>query len=320
VTITGKAAINRPAPTGSRSMTSQLVLIALLDGIAYAALVFIVSVGLTLIFGVLRVLNIAHGSLYAVGAYTAASFGIWIAATKISPWLSYPTLAIAAAIVGITLGSAIERLLLQRIYDKEEVLQLLATFAVFMILDDAQRLIWGVQPYFAATPLRLLGNVRIGAVTYTVYQIVLLPIAAVAVLVGLRFYLRYATSGRVILAVAEDREAARAIGINVSRVYLTTFIIGAVLAALGGSLASPTTSILPGMGTDMLVLSFAVAASAGLGRIEGAAITALLIGLGRSVAVYWAPELDVLVPYLIMTLVLLVRPQGMFSTLESRRI
>jgi len=301
-------------------MTSQLVLIALLDGIAYAALVFIVSVGLTLIFGVLRVLNIAHGSLYAVGAYTAASFGIWITAAKISPWLSYPTLAIAAAIVGITLGSAIERLLLQRIYDKEEVLQLLATFAVFMILDDAQRLIWGVQPYFAATPLRLLGNVQIGTVTYTVYQIVLLPVAAVAVLVGLRFYLRYAASGRVILAVAEDREAARAIGINVSRVYLTTFIIGAVLAALGGSLASPTTSILPGMGTDMLVLSFAVAASAGLGRIEGAAITALLIGLGRSVAVYWAPELDVLVPYLIMTLVLLVRPQGMFSTFQSRRI
>ena len=148
----------------------------------------------------------------------------------------------------------------------------------------------------------------------------LIPVAAVVILVGLRFYLRYATSGRVILAVAEDREAARAIGINVSQVYLTTFIIGAVLAALGGSLASPTTSILPGMGTDMLVLSFAVAASAGLGRIEGAAITALLIGLGRSVAVYWAPELDVLVPYLIMTLVLLVRPQGMFSTFRSRRI
>ncbi len=301
-------------------MTSQLLLIAALDGIAYAALVFIVSVGLTLIFGVLRVLNIAHGSLYAVGAYTAASFGIWIASAKISPWLSYPALAVAAGIVGIVLGSAIERLLLQRIYEKEEVLQLLATFAVFMILDDAQRLIWGVQPYFMATPLKLLGNVQIGAITYTAYQIILLPAVAVLVLVGLRLYLRHATSGRVILAVAEDRETARAIGINVSRVYLTTFVIGAVLAALGGSLASPTTSILPGMGTDMLVLSFAVAASAGLGRIEGAAVTALLIGLGRSIAVYWAPELDVLVPYLIMALVLLVKPQGMFSTFQSRRI
>jgi branched-chain amino acid transport system permease protein len=301
-------------------MTPELLLIAALDGIAYAALVFLVAVGLTLIFGVLRVLNIAHGSLYAVGAYAAASLGIGIAAARLSPWLSFPALAVAAAIVGIVLGSAIERLLLQRIYDKEEALQLLATFAVFMMLDNAQRLIWGVQPYFVATPLQLLGNVQIGNITYTAYQIILLPAVALAVLIGLRLFLRHTISGRVILAVAEDREAARVIGINVSRVYLSTFVIGAILASLGGSLASPTTSILPGMGTDMLVLSFAVAASAGLGRIEGAAITALLIGLGRSVAVYWAPELDVLVPYLIMTLVLLVKPQGLFGTLQARRI
>src|SRR3954447_595745 len=146
-------------------MTPELLLIAALDGIAYAALVFLVAVGLTLIFGVLRVLNIAHGSLYAVGAYAAASLGIGIAAARLSPWLSFPALAVAAAIVGIVLGSAIERLLLQRIYDKEEALQLLATFAVFMMLDNAQRLIWGVQPYFVATPLQLLGNVQIGNIT-----------------------------------------------------------------------------------------------------------------------------------------------------------
>ena len=301
-------------------MTPDLLLIAALDGIAYAALVFLVAVGLTLIFGVLRVLNIAHGSLYAVGAYTAASFGLWIAAANVSPWLSFPAMVVAAAVVGIVLGTAIERTLLQRIYEKEEVLQLLATFAVFMILDNAQRLIWGVQPYFAAGPLQLLGNVEVGNITYTAYQIILLPAVALAVLIGLRLFLRHTTSGRVILAVAEDREAARVIGINVSRVYLSTFILGAILAALGGALASPTTSILPGMGTDMLVLSFAVAASAGLGRVEGAAITALLIGLGRSIAVYWAPEFDVLVPYLIMSLVLLFKPQGLFGTFQARRI
>ena len=301
-------------------MPFTLLLIAALDGIAYAALVFLVAVGLTLIFGVLRVLNVAHGSVYALGAYVAASFSIWIAATNISPWLSYPALAVAAAVVGIVIGTAIERALLQRIYDKEEVLQLLATFAVFMILDNAQRLIWGVQPYFVAQPMQLLGNIQIGAITYTAYQIIVLPAAAILVLIGLRLFLRYTISGRVILAVAEDRETAYAIGIDVSRVYLSTFVIGSILAALGGSLASPTTSILPGMGTDMLVLSFAVAASAGLGRIEGAAITALMIGLGRSVAVYWAPELDVLVPYLIMALVLLVKPEGLFGTFQARRI
>jgi branched-chain amino acid transport system permease protein len=301
-------------------MSFDLLLIATLDGIAYAALVFLVAVGLTLIFGVLRVLNVAHGSLYAVGAYVAASIGLGISAAQLSPWLSFPALLIAACMVGVVLGSLIERLLLQRIYDKEEVLQLLATFAVFMVLDNAQRLVWGVQPYFVSAPLQLLGNVQVGAITYTAYQIILLPAVAILVLVGLRLFLRKTTSGRVILAVAEDRETARAIGINVSRVYLSTFVIGAILAALGGSLASPTTSILPGMGTDMLVLSFAVAATAGLGRVEGAAITALMIGLGRSVAVYWAPELDVLVPYLIMSLVLLFKPQGLFGTFQARRI
>jgi branched-chain amino acid transport system permease protein len=304
----------------AKIMTLGLLLIATLDGIAYAALVFLVAVGLTLIFGVLRVLNVAHGSFYAVGAYAAASLGLWLGAANLSPWLSYPALAVAACVVGIALGTAIERTLLQRIYEKEEVLQLLATFATFMILDNLQRMIWGVQPYFVATPLQLLGNIQIGSITYTVYQIILLPVVAILVLIGLRLFLRRTTSGRVILAVAEDRETARAIGVNVSRVYLSTFVIGSVLAALGGALASPTTSILPGMGTDMLVLSFAVAASAGLGRIEGAAITALLIGLGRSIAVYWAPEFEVLVPYLIMSLVLLFKPQGLFGTFQARRI
>ena len=216
-------------------MTSQLVLIALLDGIAYAALVFIVSVGLTLIFGVLRVLNIAHGSLYAVGAYTAASFGIWIAAAKISPWLSYPTLAIAAAIVGITLGSAIERLLLSGSTTRKKCC---SSFDLRRIHDPRRcpAADMGRAAIFRATPLRLLGNVQIGAVTYTVYQIVLLPVAAVAVLVGLRFYLRYATSGRVSLAVAEDREA-RALSASMCRgAYLARSLLGRSLRRLAAPL------------------------------------------------------------------------------------
>ena len=145
-------------------MSAQLVLLACLDGVAYAALVFMVAVGLTLIFGVLRILNVAHGSFYAVGAYTAASFGLGIGAAGLSPWLTFPALIVSAALVGGVLGVLIERQLLQRIYVKEEVLQLLVTFAVFMILEDVQRLVWGVQPYFVDTPLRLLGvaSVAIG--------------------------------------------------------------------------------------------------------------------------------------------------------------
>jgi branched-chain amino acid transport system permease protein len=122
------------------------------------------------------------------------------------------------------------------------------------------------------------------------------------------------------MAVTEDREAATAIGIDPNRVFLRTFILGAILAALGGALASPTTSLLPGIGTEMIVLSFAVAATAGLGQIEGAAVAALMIGLARAFAIYTYPELEVLVPYAIMVLVLLVRPQGLFGTTRLRRI
>ena len=299
-------------------MNSTLFVLASLDGLAYAALVFLVSVGLSLIFGVLRIVNVAHGSLYAFGAYLAATLSLLV--TPISPWLTYPALLVASLVIGIVAGGLIERLLLSRVYGREEVLQLLITFAVFMIMDNLQRLIWGVQPIYAAEPLKLLPNISIFGVSYTSYQVIVLPVVAVLALFGLRYFLRRTLMGSVILAVTEDREAATAIGINAQKVYLITFIIGATLAALGGALASPTTSLVPGMGTEMIVLSFAVAATAGLGQIEGTAITALAIGMARAFVIYLQPEFEVLVPYLIMVAVLLVRPEGLFGATKLRKI
>lgn len=299
-------------------MNSTLFVLASLDGLSYAALVFLVSVGLSLIFGVLRIVNVAHGSLYAFGAYLAVTLSLLV--TPISPWLTYPALLVASLVIGIVAGGLIERLLLSRVYGREEVLQLLITFAVFMIMDNLQRLIWGVQPIYAAEPLKLLPNISIFGVSYTSYQVIVLPIVAVLALFGLRYFLRRTLMGSVILAVTEDREAATAIGINAQRVYLITFIIGATLAALGGALASPTTSLVPGMGTEMIVLSFAVAATAGLGQIGGTAIAALAIGMARAFVIYLQPEFEVLVPYLIMVAVLLVRPEGLFGATKLRKI
>jgi branched-chain amino acid transport system permease protein len=299
-------------------MNTTLFVLASLDGLSYAALVFLVSVGLSLIFGVLRIVNVAHGSLYAFGAYLAATLSLLV--TPISPWLTYPALLVASLVIGIVAGGLIERLLLSRVYGREEVLQLLITFAVFMIMDNLQRMIWGVQPIYAAEPLKLLPNVSIFGVSYTSYQVIVLPIVAVLALFGLRYFLRRTLMGSVILAVTEDREAATAIGINAQKVYLITFVIGATLAALGGALASPTTSLVPGMGSEMIVLSFAVAATAGLGQIEGTAITALAIGMARAFVIYLQPEFEVLVPYLIMVAVLLVRPEGLFGATKLRKI
>lgn len=297
-----------------------MLLLAALDGLAYGSLIFLVAVGLSLIFGVLGIINIAHGSFYAIGAYVASAGVLAMGAMGLPAWLAFPFLLVAAALVGTVVGGLVEIALLRHVYGKEEVLQLIVTFAVFMILEDAQKVVFGVQPYFANAPMNWLGTVEVFGIFYTKYQLILMPLVALAVLIGLRAFLRRTSFGRAIVAVTQDREAATAMGIDAARVYLITFIIGASLAALGGALASATTSLTPGIGAGTLVLSFAVAATAGLGRIEGAAVAALLIGLGRSAAVYFAPEFDVLIPYLIMMLVLLVRPQGLFSTVQTRKV
>ncbi|HWL79905.1 MAG TPA: branched-chain amino acid ABC transporter permease [Roseomonas sp.] len=298
--------------------------LAALDGLSNAAAIFMVAVGLNLVFGVLRVLNVAHGSLYAIGGYTAASLGLLLTASGLPDWLAYPLLLVAALLVGAVLGPPIEKLLLRRTRQHEPVLQLLITFALFMILEDLQKLVWGVQPVVNDTPLRLLGTVDVpfGAdvIPFTTYQLFVLPGVALVTLAALAWFLRRTLAGRMIVAVTADAEAARAMGIDAGRVMLLTFTAGAALAALGGALASPTVSLVPGVGAQTIVLSFAVVATAGLGQVEGAAIAALLIGLGRAFAVYFEPELEVVIPYLIMVLVLLVRPQGLFGVVETRRI
>lgn len=301
-------------------MDASLVALALMDGVSYAALLFVVALGLTLIFGVMRILNIAHGSLYAWGGYFAATLGMAIANFGLPAWLGLPALFLAAIVIGGFLGTVLEWALLRRILDKDPILQLLVTFAAFMVLEDLQRLIWGVQPIFVSDVVNQLGTMTVAGVTYTRYQLLVIPLVAVAAFVGLRWFLGRTAVGRQVTAVTHNREIATAMGVNTNRVTWLTIALGGALGALGGALASPTTSFTPGIGADMMVLSFAVVATAGLGQIGGAALAALMIGLARSFAVYLLPEAEVLMPYLIMVAVLLVRPEGLFTTVAARRI
>lgn len=301
-------------------MDANLIALALMDGVSYAALLFLVALGLTLIFGVMRILNIAHGSLYAWGGYFAATLGLAIGNFGLPAWLGLPALFVAALVIGGLLGTVLEFALLRRILDKDPILQLLVTFAAFMVLEDLQRLIWGVQPVFVSEVVNQLGTLEVVGVTYTRYQLLVLPAVAVAAFAGLRWFLRSTALGRQVTAVTHHREVATAMGVNTHRVTWLTIAIGGALGALGGALASPTTSFTPGIGADMMVLSFAVVATAGLGQIGGAALAALMIGLARSFAVYLLPEAEVLMPYLIMVGVLLLRPEGLFSTTAARRI
>lgn len=301
-------------------MNLDTFMLAVMDGLSYASLLFLVALGMTLVFGVMRILNMAHGSVYAFGGYAAASIGLWAAAAGLPDAWSLAVLVLAAVLVGTVLGALMETSLLRRIYDKEPMLQLLVTFAAFMIFEDLQRMIFGTQPYSYSAIVDFLGVVDILGITYTRYQLFVLPGTALAIFFGLRSFLKYSRMGKQIVAVAHHREVSMAMGINVKRICLLTFIVGSILGALGGALALPTSSWVPGNGAEMIVLSFAVVATAGLGQIEGALVAAVLIGLARAFSVYLLPELEVLVPYLIMVLVLLFKPQGLFSVAQARRV
>lgn len=289
------------------------------DALANAALIFFVAVGLTLVFSVLRILNVAHGSLYSIGAYVAATSGLWLLSAGLNPWLSFPLLLLSAAFVAALFGPLIERTLVRWTYGKSEAVQILVTFGLFLILEDLQRIVFGVQSIYQDTPMSLLGTSQIGGIVYLNYQLLLIALA-VLVLVGLRVFIRRARLGRLLTAVVADREVSEAMGINTNQVFLIAFTLGAFLAALGGALATPTTGVAPGLGAETMVLAFAVAAIGGLGQVEGAALAALIVALARVLAIYYAPQLDAVAPYLVMLCVLLIRPYGLFGTTKARRI
>ena len=295
------------------------MLAVLFDGVLYSSWLFLMAAGLTLIYGVMRILNIAHGSLYALGAYAAASLGgAWVAA-GFAPAGTFLMLALAVLLVGVVMGPLIERGLLRWMYGKDEIVLLLVTYAVFLMLEDAIKLVWGVESRLVPEPYALPGNFEIGALTYPVYNLILIAVAVVTGL-GLSWALYYTRRGKLLLAVIHDREMSAAMGINVDRVYLATFTIGAMLAGLGGALTAPMIAASPGIGVEVIVLSFAVVVIGGLGSLGGAALGALMVGLVRSAAVRWWPEGDLFVIYFVMALVLIARPKGLFSAPEARKI
>jgi branched-chain amino acid transport system permease protein len=299
----------------------DLVATIIVDGLIYAGWLFIVSVGLTLVFGVLNILNIAHGSLYAIGAYAAASLvGAYVGAGGDAfPWGSYLALIVAALLVALILGPALERGLLRFFYGRDEVLNVLVTYAVFLILEDVMKLIWGVNPYFVYEPYTLMGTVEIGPLFYVGYDF---AVIAAAIVVGLAVWLilNRTRTGKIVRAVIHDPEMSQTMGVNVPRIYLGSFVAGAFLAALGGALTAPMISVTPGLGVNVMIVAFAVVIIGGLGSIPGAAIGAIMVGVSRAASVHLLPEAELFIIYFVMAIVLLFRPEGLFAKTQARKI
>jgi branched-chain amino acid transport system permease protein len=294
-------------------------LAVLADGIIYSAWLFIAAIGLTLIYGVMKIVNVTHGSFYALGAYAGASLtGAWVARGLPVEW-TYAVLLGGALAVALIVAPLIERGILRFMYARDEVVILLITYALFLILEDTIKLIWGVNPYFAAEPYALLGSFEVAGLPYPTYNLILVGLAVVSG-GGLAWMLQATRVGKLLVSVIHDPEVSRAMGINVGRYYLVTFTFGSLLAALGGAFTAPTVSVVPGLGVEVIVLSFAVVVIGGLGSLPGAALGALIVGLVRSICVHYAPELELFVIYFVMAMVLAFRPRGLFSLAEPRKI
>ncbi len=291
----------------------------LIDGLTYASWLFIVALGLTLVFGVLKILNVAHGSFYALGAYAAATLVGWFATLQFAPWMSIVAMLLAAVAVSALVAPLCERGLLRTFYGRDEVLLVLVTFALFLILEDVTKLIWGVNPLYVSEPYMLFGTVDMGELSYVGYDFVLV-LVAIAVGTVVWWGLNRTRIGKIVLAVIHSEEVASSMGVNVSRIYTLAFGTGIFLAALGGALTAPMISVQPGVSVGVIIVSFAVVIIGGLGSIPGAAIGALIVGLARSAAVHLMPEAELFSIYGVMAIVLMFRPEGLFQRIQARKI
>ncbi len=279
-------------------------LVNLLNGLSWGMLLFLISVGLTTVFGVLGVLNFAHGSFFMLGAYLCMQAMRWFP----SFWLGVAVAPLAVAL----LGAGVERWLLRRVYVRDVSFQLLLTFAVLLVLDDGVRLVWGPGYHVVDPPPVLSGVVPVLGRSYPVYRLFLVA-AGPAVGLALWAFFRLTRWGKVIRAAAMDREMAEGVGIRVPALFTAVFAFGTWLAALGGALAAPHQSVGPAMGERIIIESFIVVVVGGLGSFPGAFVGALLLGLFESFGTVFAGRAQMALPYLVLALVLLVRPRGLFG-------
>lgn len=286
----------------------SFLFIQFLNGLTLAMFLFLIASGLSLIFGILGVLNFAHGSLYMLGAYFTYTVVSYFTSVPLHFWLAILIAPIAVAIV----GGCIEKLLLNRLYIREELYQLLFTYALVLILGDAVKIFWGTDNKSVAKPAVLDGSISIFGRDFPTYNLFMLIIGP-SVALGLWLLLYKTKWGKIIRAAASDRETIGALGINVSRLFTAVFALGTLLGGLGGGLASPIGAVYPGMDVEIIVQTFIVVVIGGLGSLWGPLLGALILGQVTSFGILVFPRFAVIIIYVLMAIVLMTRPWGLLG-------
>jgi branched-chain amino acid transport system permease protein len=288
-------------------MDLSFLTVQVLSALRQAAFLFLISSGLTLVFGVLNILNFAHGALYMLGAY----FIYWITIKIAGPGGFF--LALFLAPLGVAcIAALIETTLLRRIYIQEEIYQLLLTYALVLVIDDLAKIVFGAEYKSVVKPEFLSGSVTLFGATIPIYTLLVLILAPLLALV--LWYLLYRTKlGKIVRATSSDREMADALGINMTALFTLVFAFGAMLAGFGGALAAPVRTVFPGVGTEIIIESFVVVVIGGLGSLWGALVGSLLIGTLETIGIVVFPEFEMALIYLLMVIILAVRPWGLYG-------
>jgi branched-chain amino acid transport system permease protein len=282
--------------------------VQLLNGVQYGLVLFLVASGLTLVFGILRVINLAHGAFYMLGAYLA----YWITAYTGSFWLAL----IGGVAIAFVVGLLLEQIFVKRLYGRDHLAQVLLSFGLILVLDELRHILFGKDVHSVAAPEFLRGSIQLTEVlSYPVYRLAICAFC-LAVAVAIFFVIQKTRIGMIVRAGAENRDMTRALGIPFDVVNRYVFAVGIALAALGGIVVSPISTVFPGMDNQMLILSFVVVVLGGIGSVAGAAIGALLIGISDSFGKVFFPNFSSFTVYVLMAAVLLWRPNGILGRRE----
>ncbi|OGL29498.1 MAG: hypothetical protein A3G97_08970 [Candidatus Rokubacteria bacterium RIFCSPLOWO2_12_FULL_69_21] len=285
-------------------------LIHLLNSLLYASVLFLIAGGLSLIYGVMRIINLAHGNIYAVGAYTTA----WAVGRVLggAPTVVLYALLPVGAVAAAALGAVLEPTLLRPLYKRAEEYQLLITFGLLLVLEDLIRFVWGPYPLAASALFEAPGSLTIGESIYPTYNLAVIVVGGLAA-AALWAFVYKSKFGVILRATSQNMRMASALGVNVNRVYVQAFTLGCFMAGLGGAIVVPQQGAVLGMGVDALILAFVVVVIGGLGSLEGALLGALMVGVVREVGIALFPEIELAVLYLMAAIVLLIRPAGLFG-------
>ncbi|MEE8210441.1 MAG: branched-chain amino acid ABC transporter permease [Acidiferrobacterales bacterium] len=288
----------------------DIFVLQVLNSLFYASVLFLLAAGLSLIFGVMGIINMAHGSLFALGAYvTAWAVGSAVGSVNILfLFLLLPVGAIAVAVAGLI----IEPTLLRPMYKRREEYQLLITFGLLLVLEDFMHVVWGGKPLTASELIDAVGIIHVGEYIYPTYNLLVIAIGVVAA-ISLWAFVYRTKFGVMLRATSQNMKMASALGLNVRRVYMQAFAIGCFMAGLGGAIVVPSQAAVLGMGLDFLILAFVVVVIGGLGSLEGALIGALIVSFVRTGVIQFYEEFELAVLYLIAAVVLLIRPTGLFG-------